>query len=203
MRWFTSDQHFGHANIIRYCSRPYVDVDTMNADLVSRNNDTIGDSNDEVWWLGDVAMADAESNLQMVPECAGVKTLVVGNHDRIFGDHHRTQQSAQKWDRIYRSVGFEKIIHGTATLVLRGDHRVLLSHFPYTGDSQNVDRYSPMRPPDEGEWLLHGHVHEKWRQHGRQINVGVDAWAGRPVSETQIVELIDAGPRDLGPLPWP
>jgi calcineurin-like phosphoesterase family protein len=34
------------------------------------------------------------------------------------------------------------------------------------------------------------------------INVGVDAWGGRPVSEEALCELIDAGPGDLAPLPW-
>ena len=41
-------------------------------------------------------------------------------------------------------------------------------------------RYIEHRPDDDGGWLLHGHVHEKWRQNGRQINVGVDAWNFAP-----------------------
>ena len=28
--WFTSDLHLGHVNIIRYCERPFADVDEMN-----------------------------------------------------------------------------------------------------------------------------------------------------------------------------
>jgi calcineurin-like phosphoesterase family protein len=77
-----------------------------------------------------------------------------------------------------------------------------MTHFPYEGDSQERDRYSQARPRDEGDWLLHGHVHEAWRQRGRQINVGIDAWGGRPVSIDEITDLIAAGPRDLAPLPW-
>jgi len=79
---------------------------------------------------------------------------------------------------------------------------VLMSHFPYQGDSGDKDRYTDARPADFGYWLLHGHVHEKWRQRSQMINVGVDAWAGRPVHADTIAEMIAAGPADLGPKPW-
>lgn len=50
---------------------------------------------------------------------------------------------------------------------------------------------------DDGGWLLHGHVHEQWRQHDRMINVGCDVWDYRPVAEAALAALIDAGPHDL------
>ena len=50
-RWWTSDHHFGHANIIGYCARPFSDVDAMNKAMVDRWNDVVGDG-DEVWILG-------------------------------------------------------------------------------------------------------------------------------------------------------
>ena len=34
MLYFTSDHHFGHANIIGYCNRPFGDVEAMNRGLV-------------------------------------------------------------------------------------------------------------------------------------------------------------------------
>lgn len=34
------------------------------------------------------------------------------------------------------------------------------------------------------------------------INVGVDAWGGRPASEAEIIDLINAGPQNLEVLPW-
>ena len=41
-QWFTSDLHIGHANIIRFCNRPYADVNEMNADLIRRYNEVVG-----------------------------------------------------------------------------------------------------------------------------------------------------------------
>ena len=37
-RWFTADQHFGHANIIEHSGRPFVSVDEMNRAIIDRWN---------------------------------------------------------------------------------------------------------------------------------------------------------------------
>ena len=59
-------------------------------------------------------------------------------------------------------------------------------------------KFMQYRPQDDGGWLLHGHIHEKWRQNGRQINVGVVAWHFAPVSDDTICEMIKAGPARIG-----
>lgn len=64
-----------------------------------------------------------------------------------------------------------------------------------------MECYLEFRPADHGGWLSHGHVYEKWRQNGRMINVGVDAWGGYPVDETNLVGLIGEG-TDRPPPPW-
>ena len=41
--YFTSDIHANHANIIKYCNRPFKDVEEMNRVLFDNINKTIGD----------------------------------------------------------------------------------------------------------------------------------------------------------------
>jgi len=72
-----------------------------------------------------------------------------------------------------------------------GNREVLVCHLPYQGDSGETERYANFRPVDEGMWLLHGHVHEKWRQQGRMVNVGVDVRGFTPVAEEVIARLMD------------
>ena len=40
--FFTSDTHFYHGNIIRFCNRPFKDVEMMNETIISNWNDTVG-----------------------------------------------------------------------------------------------------------------------------------------------------------------
>lgn len=198
MRWFTSDLHLGHANVIDYCGRPFANVGLMNAALIAAWNSYVR-PDDEVWVLGDVAMGRIDESLAMAAQLTGRKHLLVGNHDRPF--ENGTRQAA--WtERYLDEGGFASIHHGALDIELSDGTLVTACHFPYQGDSGDRDRFEPLRPVDEGRWLLHGHVHEKWRQRGRMINVGVDAWAGRPVADDDVVALIAAGPVALPRLDW-
>lgn len=199
--WFTSDTHFGHSNIIRYTGRPYGNVQRMNADLVERHNSRVA-PDDEVWWLGDVALGDLAESLEWVQLCNGNKKLVVGNHDKPFAGRKRRRPPSPEAVQLYTDAGFETIIHGSTELDLNTGIKVSLCHFPYVGDSRDGDRFTTLRPINRGQWLLCGHIHEKWRQDGTQINVGVDAWAGAPVNEDTIIALINSGPTQLAPLEW-
>lgn len=187
MLYFTSDHHFGHANIIRYCNRPFGDVEEMNRGLVDNWNDTVAPS-DEVWVLGDVAMGQREETLKLVRGLHGRKLLLPGNHDKCWRGH-------KSWDlhmALYYECGFEHIFKGDTTLELAGEE-VLVSHFPYRNDGPNDESFAKFRPADRGGWLLHGHVHDSWRQWGRMINTSVEAWDYHPVSAETIEGLIRAG----------
>jgi calcineurin-like phosphoesterase family protein len=200
MRYFTADLHFGHVNIIEYSKRPHSGVAAMNDNIVDRWN-TVVSARDEVMILGDLCMGKINESLEYVKHLNGTLTLLLGNHDRPF------EASAAKrghWEDLYAQAGVSNILSGTIKLSL-GKYNVLACHFPYhTNFPQNDhdSRFLEHRPKDQGSWLLHGHVHELWRQRGRMINVGVDAWGGAPVSEYDLINLMDNGPADLLPLRW-
>jgi calcineurin-like phosphoesterase family protein len=196
VRWFTSDLHLGHTNIIGYTSRPYATTAGMDADLVKRWNAVVG-ADDEVWVLGDLALGRLDDSLRSVRALQGRIVLVPGNHDRVAAYHRRAAAETSR----YRAAGVDAIVHGPAALELAG-RTVLADHFPYAGDSHGEDRYAEYRPVDTGLWLLHGHVHTQWRQSGRMINVGIDAWGGAPVAEDDVAALVAAGPADLAPVGW-
>jgi calcineurin-like phosphoesterase family protein len=79
MIFFTSDHHFDHANIIKYCNRPFLSVDEMNEEIVKRWNQVV-DANDTVYYLGDFSLGKGSVE-KFVPRLNGEKYLVMGNHD--------------------------------------------------------------------------------------------------------------------------
>lgn len=81
---FWSDTHFGHANIIKYCNRPFADTKKMDARMIQNYFDHVQDD-DVVIWVGDVAFTDHEHINGIIKTLPGYKILVVGNHDF----HHR------------------------------------------------------------------------------------------------------------------
>ena len=76
--WLISDTHFGHANIIRHCNRPFESVEEMNEVMIARWNAVVRPQ-DHIYHLGDVAGPHVYD--QIMPRLAGHKRLILGNHD--------------------------------------------------------------------------------------------------------------------------
>lgn len=189
--FFTSDLHFGHENIIKYCKRPYDSVESMNEGLISNWNEVVGPK-DQVVVLGDVAMGRWKDNLRLVTRCNGRKFLVPGNHDRCWGQHKKPQL------KEFVDAGFIVLLDQIPFPLYPDPDKlsiywVDLCHLPYEEDSRHGDKFAGMHPKDAGRWLLHGHVHDTWKVKDRQINVGVDVWDYKPVAEEQIMEIINGG----------
>lgn len=181
--WFTSDTHFNHKNIIRYCGRPFEDVQSMNDSIVERWNSCVKPT-DKVYHLGDIGLFSQEEDVNaMVDNLNGTVWAVKGNHDgkkvkRALG--YRLQKARGYW-----------IDHTFAVMV----HKPC--NFPaivQTNDWNNVV-------------LLYGHVHDRapdclhWVRFpdGKEIlayHVGVDTNNFFPVSEDAIAHMVRCKDKD-------
>jgi calcineurin-like phosphoesterase family protein len=72
--------HFNHANILKYCDRPFKDVDEMNSAIIHNWNSVVK-KNDVVYCLGDVGMGSTEQLGSIVMSLSGRRMLICGNHD--------------------------------------------------------------------------------------------------------------------------
>jgi len=194
MRFFTSDQHFGHVNIINFCRRPFHSVDNMNKLLVQNWNEVVS-PDDTVIVIGDFAMGQIKDTLPLAKQLNGKKTLICGNHDRPWvgsvGNKASDFEKYFKWERTYLENGFKIVSSGSIPIQLGGRYDAIMNHFPYDGDSHEEERFLDHRPVNNGMILLHGHTHSADRGQGNMVHVGVDAWDYYPVSEDTIVDILD------------
>ena len=172
--FFTADTHFGHKNIIRYCQRPFVDVDEMNEILITNWNNVVG-KEDVIFHLGDFAMGGSSEWTRLLQRLNGRIYLIIGNHDmKTIGK------------------GFSRFEHvAMQTLINIGGQRIYLNHYPflcYGGAYRNT-------------WQLFGHVHTNQQSTGldgprlkqlfpTQYDVGVDNNNYYPVSFGKVSEII-------------
>lgn len=191
--WLTSDTHFSHQRILELGQgRPFESVFEHNEMLIKNWNYRVS-PDDTVYHLGDVALGPWPNGLNCVKRLNGYKILVPGNHDRVSSVEKESRQERYRPD--YEGV-FQKIESEIVSITF-GDKIVLMSHYPYNGDSQGKDRYADLRPVDQGVPLIHGHNHcgpserESVSLRGTpQFAVGVDANDYAPVHEDVIFEWL-------------
>ena len=140
--YITSDLHFGHANIMKFCpetrARFNNDVSYMNEAMVIEWN-SIVQPEDTVYILGDVAFMPASKAASYVNRLNGTKILIEGNHDRkalndpmfraafkeVHKYHHINYNGTfvtmfhypiAEWDQMHRgSVHFHGHLHGNTS----------------------------------------------------------------------------------------
>ena len=199
--FFYSDPHFGHANIIHYCKRPFKSCEEMDEVLIKNYNYIIQDD-DIVYFLGDAGFDKYNYLKRIFLQLKGHKILIRGNHDKASHS-------------FYRSLGFFDVLD-TVQISL-GKTQVNLRHYPNRSFFEILDiarlyffkktrgnrslkarwkrflgefkRYS-VNKVNEDHWTLCGHVHEKWKIRNKNINCGVDVWNFKPVNVNQILAII-------------
>jgi len=190
--FFTSDQHYGHRNIIPYCNRPFADIEEMTSKLIEYHNSVVSPG-DVVYHLGDFSL-NKRAPEEVLHRLNGEHHLIIGNHDWPHPVHSKKPEKMEKFRKIYFDAGF-KSIELSGKLIINGE-TVLMSHFPYYDPNPEFDqRYPSYRPKDEGKTLLHGHVHTSFKTRtsvngGLMVNVGVDQWEMKPVSLETISQFI-------------
>ena len=162
--WLTSDTHFFHANILKYCNRPFKDVAEMNEELIKRWNAVVG-KNDIVHHLGDFCFGRKENIIEIFPKLNGKIDIVLGNHD-----HHKIG--------FYYDVGFHRVYD--RPVVVR--NFFMLSHAPM----EWVD--------NEGVYAnFYGHVHDSQVYRTvtpRSVCVCVERWNYAPIKWDDAVEAM-------------
>lgn len=219
MRYFTSDIHFWHRNVIQYCNRPWATVEEMNQGIIERFN-AIVKPEDEVFCLGDFSLNYQGADMRKYLN--GTWYLVPGNHDKCHSVFHKEKEEkkANSFKR-YEDMGWI-ILPERYSLILsdndvpkileekgiytqqEGDIAAQVCHFPFKEDHGNFEhapRYQKFRPgvSELHSVLLHGHVHNAWKSKHYwceeqkrfvpQINLGVDVWDWKPVSERELLEF--------------
>ena len=169
--FFTSDTHFNHTNIIRFCNRPFRNVDEMNETIVANWNATIG-MDDTVFHLGDFCLGGAAEWTRLLDRLNGRIYLILGNHDL----KNIRQGFLGRFEHVAMQMRIEI-----------GKRKIYLCHYPFLcfeGGYKDV-------------WQLFGHVHTRKSNTGidagrlqylypTQYDVGVDNNDFTPVSYEQV-----------------
>ena len=185
--WFTSDLHFGHRNILRFCNRPWNDEKEMGPGLISNWNEKVGD-NDIVFVLGDTFwFNDSRSIKKVLSQLKGKDIYIIpGNHDDFDAYHrvddpriHLCSDVVALWLESEYYLGWDRKIV-----------EIWMSHYPMMT--------WPHR--ENGAIQLFGHIHSSPDRkegvdqdlplHWNQMDVGCDYWGYRPVSIETVLEEV-------------
>ena len=176
MIYFTADLHISHANIIRFCNRPFNDVHSMNKHITESWNKIV-QPDDEIYVLGDVTFKLTKRGVRHVFSLLnGKKYVIKGNHDR--SDYLNNLQNAKmiEWWKYTHDISYE---HNGKT------YDFSLSHYPHY----------PLK--NDNIICLHGHVHGIYEHNGEYfhspgvLDVGVDNVGYEPISIVTIIEFME------------
>lgn len=177
--FFTSDTHFFHDNIIKYCNRPFKDADEMNKTLIENWNSVVP-KDATVFHLGDVSLnANPKALDAVLDSLNGDIYLVIGNHEK---DALGKEYIRGHWKGIY---DIAEIFVKDDEISYEEQHLVMC-HYPMT----------VWNASHRNSWQLFGHVHGGLSNKGKilhkscQMDVGVDCHEFKPISYEQVKHKI-------------
>lgn len=172
--WFTADTHFGHANIIRHCRRPFGCVSEMDDELIRRINERVA-SDDWLYHLGDFSFRGGDpAGYRDRIRCRNV-VLILGNHDPQTVSGAVRAEFASLFREVHHLLKI-KVAHD-------GGHQlIVLCHYA-------------MRVWDRshhGTWHLYGHSHGTLPDDPSSLSwdVGVDANQFAPLSLDDLAAIM-------------
>jgi calcineurin-like phosphoesterase family protein len=160
MRFFISDTHFGHRNVIDYSGRPFKTCEEMDNIMIARWNATVNED-DDVFMLGDFGFGSFDYLCDIFHSLAGNKILIRGNHDGSYSKMRR--------------MGWSAVLE-EATITI-GGHDVFLNHYPW----ESTDTYALHG---------HIHEKGITEFVDYQMCMCVELWGYKPVSEKVIEKKI-------------
>lgn len=167
-KWFISDTHFFHANILKFIGddgkriRPFNSLEEMHETIIERWNGVVKD-NDYVYHLGDVTFRYDGAFNALMRRLKGKKRLIVGNHDKIWNP--ALQMHFEKCD-LWK--GFRE--------------------FNFTGSHMPL----PLDGLRDGYFNVHGHTHQRFKKDPHYRNVCVEVRNFTPVNIDELKKEIDA-----------
>ena len=139
--FLTSDSHFNHGNILKFCQRPFDSVKEMNEVLIENWNSKVPEDG-IVFHLGDFAWGGINVWRPIVERLNGKIILIKGNHDI------KQLKSQAQFDELFEYSTFQ--MH----LEVEG-RKVWLNHYPflcYAGTYRTIET---------AEFQCFGHVHSR------------------------------------------
>ncbi len=177
MIWFTSDTHFGHKNIIKYCKRPFSSSEDMDEEMIKRWNERISPK-DEVYFLGDFTLtSDEEYIMNIFSRLNGLVRLMRGNHDYWLDE-----------TRIHPKSKSGRIAFIQPLVSIKLDHPDLINpkgHLPIVLCHYSIRNWEMAH---YGSWHLWGHSHGVLEGFGKSFDIGVDTNNFYPYSLDEIAE---------------
>ena len=168
--WFTSDTHFSHANIIKYCNRPFNSAQEMDEALI-RNWNLRVQPDDTIYHIGDFAFVDGPKLIRILERLNGRKILVHGNHDKPV-------KSSQQAREMFEQCADYLEIYVQDPTVIGAKQHIVLCHYAMLVWNKSHHM----------SWMLHGHSHGSltYPYKARILDVGVDSHSYAPISYEEV-----------------